>query len=138
MDAPGAVQLAKTDGQPKLEAARRRRSTGCCRPTTHDRHRKGDGVAGPYLQLFDVEGLSGLVIGEEEIPRLLVFSQAARLQRRWHVEHDNVVIMLRQYGRQVMPPDSVCPSLDNCLDLRLSSSLSLRHTLAPLIPPFRA
>src|SRR5690348_16821773 len=46
--------------------------------------------------------------------------------------------MLRQYGWQVMPPDSVCPSLDNCLDLRLSSSLSLRHTLAPLIPPFRA
>jgi hypothetical protein len=77
--------------------------------------------------LSNVGGLSGLVIGEELIPGLLVFRQAARLQRRWHVEHDDVVIVMCQYGRQIMPSDGVCPSFDECLDLGFSGSSSLRY-----------
>src|SRR5215475_941025 len=72
-DAPRAVDLAKADGQPKLESARRRRTTGSRRPATHDGNSKGDGVAGIYLQLFDVESVPGPMIGEEQVPGLAVF-----------------------------------------------------------------
>ena len=71
LDTPSAVDLAKADGQPKLKPARRRWATDCGRPATHDGNRKGDGVADAHLQLFDVEGLPGLVIGEEQIPGFL-------------------------------------------------------------------
>src|ERR1700730_5911566 len=127
LDAPSTVDLAKADGQPKLEATRLGRATDCGRPATHDGDRKGDGVSDAYLQLFDVEGLPRSVIGEEQIPGLLVCRHAARLQRRRHVEHHDVVIVMRQYGRQVMPPDGVCPSFDECLDLGFRGSSSFRH-----------
>jgi hypothetical protein len=73
----------------------------------------------------NVEGLPGLVVGKEQIPRLLVFSQAARLQRRRHVEHGDVVVVMCQYSRQVMPPDG--PRFDERPELGFSSSGSLRH-----------
>jgi hypothetical protein len=110
-----------------MGAARHGRATDCGRPATHDGNRKGDCVADPHPWLSNVEGLPGLVIGEELIPGLLVSRQAARLQRRWHVEHDDVVIVMCQYGRQILPSDGVCPSFDECLDLGFSGSSSLRH-----------
>src|SRR5258706_9021681 len=39
----------------------------------------------------------------------------------------DVVIVMCQYGRQVMPPDGVCPSFDECLDLGFRGSSALRH-----------
>src|SRR5262249_38602103 len=126
-DPPSAVDLAKPDGQPKLKATRHGRVTDCGRAATHDGSGKGDGVADIYLQLFGVEGLPGLMIGKKQIPSLLVFCQATRLQWRRHIEHDDLIIMMRQYSRQVMPPDGVGPSLDERLYLGFRRCSLLRH-----------
>jgi hypothetical protein len=49
LDAPSTVDLAKADGQSKLEATRHGRATDCGRPATHDGDRKGDGVSDAHL-----------------------------------------------------------------------------------------
>jgi len=126
LDAPGAVDLAKADGQPKLEAAWHGRTTDCGRPQRIWRPQRRRCRRRIFVALRR-RRLAHVGDRRRTDPRSSCIPPCARLQRRRHVEHDDVVIVMCQYSRQVMTPDGVCPSFDQCLDLGFSGSSSLRH-----------
>src|ERR1700727_2943205 len=67
------------------------------------------------------------MILEEQIPCFPVLIQSARLQRRRDVEHHDVLLMMCEDAREIVPADRVRPSFDKRFDLRFGCSGLLYH-----------
>lgn len=69
--------------------------------------------------LLDVEGRSGFVIAEEQVPGLLVRLYSFALRGRRQVEHHHVRLVMGEDGGNIMPPDRVRPIFEKAPDPRL-------------------
>jgi hypothetical protein len=119
-DAPGAVDPAQSNRQPELKDILRRAAP-------HDCDGEGDVVAGRDFDVLDIEGVRRLVASEEEIPRLAVFIQSARLKRGRDVEHDDMLIVVGENARIVVPADGIRPGVDQFSDFSFGGLILLRH-----------
>jgi hypothetical protein len=63
--------------------------------------------------------------------RSQVSFHAARLQRRRHVEHDDVLCMTGENGGEVVPADRGGPGFDEGSDFSFGLAAALRHDCAP-------
>ena len=73
-------------------------------------------LAGGHRELPDVEGRSGLVIPEEQVPGLFVRLDPLALQGRRQVEHHHVRLVMSEDGRNIVPADRVRPGFEKGLD----------------------
>ena len=115
--------IVSLNGNPPLF----RRAAGCVGAAAHDDNREGDIFAGRNRKLLDVERLRRPVIPEEQIPCFPVLIHSARLQRRRHVEHHDILFMMGKNGGKIMPADRVRPCFHDRRDLILGRSVLLRH-----------
>ena len=118
-DTPLTVDAAQADRQPEQETSLLRRSTGGRRTAPHDGGRESHVLSGRDRDLFHIEGLTGLVVFEKQVPRRLVLWQAARLERRRDIEHEDVGIVIRENRLEIVPAHGRCPSLDERSNLAL-------------------
>ncbi|KTT89234.1 hypothetical protein NS44R_15050 [Mammaliicoccus sciuri] len=104
-DAPFAADLAQSDRQPALER-------GVGRAAPHHHHRERHVIAGRDRDLLDIEGVGRAVTAVEQVPRLPVRVQSARLQRRRNVEHHDILIVMGENARIVLSADRGRPGVD--------------------------
>jgi hypothetical protein len=97
-DPPLVVYFAKTHGQPEQETVLVRWVARRVRPAAHDRDGEGDVLARGHSEFLEVEGRSGLVIAEEQVPGLFVRLDALALQGRRQVEHHHTLFLI-EYDR---------------------------------------
>jgi hypothetical protein len=76
---------------------------------------------------LDVEGRSGLVISEEQVPGLFIRLNPLTLQGRRQVEHHDVWLVMSEDGGNIVPANCVRPGFENGLDPDLRGVGVFRH-----------
>jgi hypothetical protein len=61
---------------------------------------------------LEVEGRSGLVVAEEQVPGLFVRLDALALQGRRQVEHHHARLVMSKDGGDIVPADRVRPGFE--------------------------
>src|SRR5690348_4035803 len=93
-NAPVVIDLAQAHSQSEQETVLVRRVAGRVGTAAHDRDRERDVLARRHGKLLDVEGRSGLVIAEEQVPGLFVCLNPLTLQGRRQIEHHHIWLMM--------------------------------------------
>ena len=76
---------------------------------------------------MDVEGRSGLVIAEHQVPGQFVRLDPLALQRRRQVEHHHVRLVMSENGGYIVPADRVRPCFEKGFDPVLFGIGVFRH-----------
>ena len=115
-DAPIAIDLAQAHSQSEQKAIPVYGIAGRIRSAPHDGDREGNVRARGNSEFPEVEGRTGLVVTEKEIPGLFVSFEADALEWRRQVEHHHVPLVMRENDGKIVPADSVGPTLENAFD----------------------
>lgn len=134
-DAPVAIDLAQPHRQPEQKAVLVGRIAGRVRSARHDGDRKGDVRARGNREFPKVEGRTGLVVTEKQIPGLFVGFDAPALKWRRQVEHHDVTLVVRKNGGKIVPADSVRPVLEKGFDPGYFGVGLFGHGLNSLLRP---
>jgi hypothetical protein len=79
------------------------------RDPVHDCYRESDILACGDGKFLDIEGRSGLVITEEQVPGVFVCLNPFALQRGRQVEHHHIRLVMGEDGREVVPDGQRAP-----------------------------
>ena len=109
-DTPVAIDLrspiVSLNRKPSLSAG----LLGRVRSAPHDGDREGDVRARGNGEFPKVEGRTGLVVTEKQIPGLFVSFNAPALKRWRQIEHHDVLLVVCKNGGEIVPADGVRPS----------------------------
>jgi hypothetical protein len=134
-DTPVAIDLAQAHSQSEQKAVLVYRTAGQVRSAPHDGDRKSDVCARGNGEFPKVEGRTGLVVTEKQIPGLFVGFDAPALKWRRQVEHHHVPLMVRKNGGKIVPPDSLRPTLEKGFDPGFFGVGLFRHGSDSLLRP---
>jgi hypothetical protein len=118
-NAPVAIDFAKAHSQSEQKTVFISGMAGRVGSAPDDGEGEGDVRARGNGEFSKVEGRARLVVTKKQIPSLFVGFDALALKRRGQVEHDYVPLMVRNNGREIVPPDSIGPVLEKGCDPRL-------------------
>ena len=133
-DAPVTIDLAQAHSQSEQKAVLVYRIAGRG-AAPHDGDRESDVRACGNGEFPKVEGRTGLMVTEKQIPGLFVGFDAPALKWRRQVEHHHVPLVVRKNGRKIVPTDSVCPALEKGFDPGFFCVGLFRHGLDSLLRP---
>jgi hypothetical protein len=141
-DTPIAIDLAQAHSQSKKKTIPVCGIAGRVRTAPHDGDREGDIRARGNDEFPKVEGRTGFVETEEQIPGLFVGFDAPALKWWRQVEHHHFSIVVGENGGKIVPADCVRPALEKGLDPGFFGVVVFRHGFDPLLlklraPPFR-
>ncbi len=132
-DAPPAIVFTKADGE-----AKRKRLAGAVRVDVDARSpRRGEGdlPAADDRHVVPIEGNRLLRPGEKRLPCRHVRVNPTRLEGRWNIEHQDLVIVVGANRRQVLFAHSLRPSGDEGANVRFVVGVVLflcaRHVVSP-------
>jgi hypothetical protein len=134
-DAPVAIDLAQAHSQSEQKAVLVYGIAGRVRAAPHNGDREGDVRARGNGEFPKVEGRTGLVVTEKQIPGLFVGFDAPALKWRRQIEHHHVPLVVRKNGGKIVPADSVRPALEKGFDPSFFGVGMFRHGLDSLLPP---
>src|SRR5947207_2846713 len=110
-DAPVAIDLAQAHSQSEQKAVLVPGVAGRVGSAPHDGGGERDVRACGNGEFPKVEGRTGLVVTEKQIPGLFVCFDTVALQWWRQVEHHHVPLVVCEDGGKIVPADSVRPAL---------------------------